>query len=160
MSLDTLYYAYNMNKRYNRLYSNNKLENTNTLISRKLIDNYKLSISKLININGQSYQVNYIDGDAIIFEPNSLGRNKPSKKLIVDVDQLICAEEGLNSFRRAYEFLNKENIYKIKLDSSYIEDFHREIEAYDINFTKPYPLYVVNGIIILDKINLNDDCNI
>ena len=100
-----------------------------------------------------------IDHDAIIFEPNSLGLNEPTQKLIIDPGHPICTkkdflEKGFDALRPAgtywEEFKNKsEQIYTKKWTDIFVQE--EPSVRYDLILEEPFNTYVANGIVVRSK---------
>ena len=98
-----------------------------------------------------------IDHDAIVFEPNSLGENEPSEKLIIDPGHPICTkkeyfEKGIEALRPAgsyWEELKSEKIYIKKWTDIFVQD--EPSVRYDLILEEPYHMYIANNIIVRSK---------
>lgn len=101
--------------------------------------------------------------DAIVFEPNSLGPNEPSTKLVIDPGHPICLKDeylkhGLTALKKAGEYLNNNTIYKIKWNDPSIKDSEDEkINRYDLILEDSYPTYMANNIVIQARKAIKDD---
>lgn len=92
--------------------------------------------------------------DAIIFEPNSLGENEPSERLIIDPGHPICIkkeyeEKGYSALRPAgtfWEELKGEKVYTKKWDDVFVQS--EKSVRYDLVLEEPFNTYVANDIIV------------
>lgn len=97
--------------------------------------------------------------EAVIFEPNSLGFNEPSEKLIIDKGHLMCLKSdylknGLMALKYAGEYLNNNTIYLVKWNDEQVNEANDDIVMrYDLSLENSYPVYMSNNIVIKAKDN-------
>ena len=97
------------------------------------------------------------DHDAIIFEPNSLGENEPSERLIIDPGHPICTqkeynEKGYQALRPAGTYWEESTDNKIiakKWTDVFVQD--EPSVRYDLILEEPYHMYIANNIIVRSK---------
>lgn len=94
------------------------------------------------------------DHDAVIFEPNSLGPNEPSERLIIDPGHPISLQSdylkyGIASLRPAASFLPSEPSDKIYVRKWIDELVQQEPSVrYDLLLEEPYSVYLANNIVV------------
>ena len=98
-----------------------------------------------------------VDHDAIIFEPNSLGENEPTKQLIIDPGHPMCTkqeylENGYDALRPAgtyWDELKGEKVYTKKWTDVFVQE--EPSVRYDLILEEPFNTYVANGIVVRSK---------
>lgn len=92
--------------------------------------------------------------DAIVFEINSLGDNIPSSQLIIDPGHPMCLkseylQHGLSALKKAGEYLNNNDIYKIKWNDIKITESNTDnMIRYDLILEDSYPVYMANNVVV------------
>ena len=97
------------------------------------------------------------DHDAIIFEPNSLNKDEPSERLIIDPGHPMCTKEeylenGYEALRPAgsyWEELKSDKIYSKKWTDVLVQE--QPSRRYDLILEEPFNTYIANGMIVASK---------
>ena len=98
-----------------------------------------------------------VDHDAIIFEPNSLGPNCPSERLIIDPGHPICTqkeydEKGYEALRPAGTYWEESTGDKI-ITKKWTDIFVQNDKSlrYDLILEEPHNTYIANGMVVRSK---------
>ena len=94
----------------------------------------------------------------IIFEPNALGDNQPSERLIIDPGHPMCTLEeyknnNIDALRKALDFVDDNNnlIHITNWSDPTIEYEDIYHKRYDVVLEHPYTTFIANNMVIKSR---------